>query len=1435
MGSASSELLCAEVTVLVAEMLGVSEATVDPDADLIAQGLDSIRMMALAGRWRRQGIEVDFAGLAAAPSIRAWVKLVESADVEPASLPIAETLTDEAQPFPLAPMQHALWIGRDDHQLMGGVSAHLYVEFEGGRVDPTRLRWAATRLAERHPMLRVRFLPDGTQYIGEPVEFPVAVEDLSRTDDAIVESRLAAIREAKSHQQLDDAVLELSVTLLPGDRSRLHVDLDMQAADAMSYRTLLDDLAALYNGRPLLELRYTYRDYRAAIEGVRRPAYERDRQWWTERVPELPEPPALPLSASACSAGKVAGDGHGTGQPDMRRSTRRWHWLDPAARGMLYDHAHRRGLTPATVLAASFAHVVAGWSADPHFVLNVPLFARESLHPDVPSVVGDFTTSLLLDVDLANADTAAQRAAVLQKQMHTAAGHAAYPGLSVLRDLSRHRGAQVLAPVVFTSALGLGELFSTDVISQFGRPVWMISQGPQVLLDAQVTEFDGGLLINWDIREHMFAPGVIDAMFTHHVDEVTRLATGDAAWDDPRRALVPTAQQRVRDTINAVAAHRNPDLLYSGFVAHAGRQPDAPAVLSSGEQWTYGELLHRAHSVAAALQVKGIRPGDTVGVLGPKCAEQIPALLGILMAGGVYLPIGVDQPPERTQRILAIGQVRCALVCGGHSTDFAVPTMRVSDAVVRGGELDFASVATDPDALAYVLFTSGSTGEPKGVEVSHSAAMNTIESLNDHFGIGPDDRCLALSALECDMSVLDIFGTLAAGAVIVVVDEADRRNPDQWVRLVAAHGVTVLNFLPGWLEMLVDVARHRELASLRVVPTGGDWVLPALVQRLRATAPRLRLAGLGGATETAVHGTIYEVAELPEHWTAVPYGLPLPNNACRVVNSYGADCPDWVPGELWIGGRGVAHGYRGRSDLTAQRFVQHDGRTWYRTGDLARYQPDGTLEFVGRVDNRVKISGYRVELGDVEAALRRVPGVVAAVAACTATGNGEQLGAAVVTGMAQTSPDDLRSAVAELVPEHMVPRRIAVVETIPYTVGGKIDRVAVTKLLEQQIAPAGAARAPETPLERVLTNIVGGLLHKPELSIDDDFFAAGGDSVSATTCVARMRAWLDSPPLMVADIFAARTISALADLLRRRDPRLEEVAEVVLEVAAMDHPETDDAVGNDGGAHIAQRVTPLRFAPWIRRFAATGASAGATPSAGAVGLTPPRAGIGAMVVFPHAGSDAVTYRRLASALAAAGTEVFVMQYPQHPGRLSDPAAPTIAELAEGLFDAGPWETVGAIQLFGHCMGSVVAFEFAKIAERHGVAISTLWVSGGAAPSALADLPKLPTGNDAILADIAELGGTDSRLLNDPEFLDLLIPAVRADYVALNQYSSSRTTSITAGITAISGSRDERIGVDLLRQWALHTTGRFALHTLDGGHFFLFDNIDAVCHLIYSDV
>lgn len=1136
----------------VAELLGIAPDSLDPNADLIASGLDSIRMMSLSGRWRKQGIEVGFAALAADPTVAAWQALVAEHAPAPAVETESETgvaADDPDAPFTLAPIAHAMWVGRHGEQELGGVAAHLYVEFDGAAVNPDRLQQAASKLVARHPMLRQEILPDGTQRISDR-GLPVTVYDLRAADDA--DEQLERIRHEKSHQLLDNEVLQISLSVLSEGRTRLHVDMDMQAADAVSYRNFMADLAAFYRGAELPELEYTYREYRNQLTASTAPPSDLDRQWWAERIPEMPEPPALPL---------VPRDE----QENPLRSIRLWHVFDVPTRDALFAAAHRRGLTPAMAVAAAYSNALARWSSDSRFLLNLPMFGREPYHPDVDKLVGCFTSSLMLDIDLSRTATATERARAVQEVLHSTASHSSVSGLDVLRDMSRHRGSQTLATIVYTSALGLGDLFAGDVTDQFGEPVWTISQGPQVLIDAQATPLANGLMINWDVRVEAFPPGVPEAMFAYEVAELQRLATDDAAWDAPDPPALTEASRAVRDAVNSAVAAPSGDNLVEGFFRNAETCPDAIALISRDGTLTYGQLKDRVLAVAAALQTRGVGRGDVVAVLGPKGAEQIPALLGILTAGAAYLPIGIDQPDDRAARILQTADVKFALVCGEATpavlAGAGVPSLRVVEAQTETTE--FTPVVVTPDELAYVLFTSGSTGEPKGVELTHDAVMNTLEFLYRHFGIeGPDVRALALSHLESDMSVPDMFGTLRVGGAIVMVDEDQRRNPDDWARLIETHQVSVVNFLPGWLQMLTEVPG--DLSSLKVVLTGGDWVRPDMVRALRARAPQMRFAGLGGATETAIHGTIFEIGPdaaddlgLGANAPSVPYGVPFPNNVCRVVSPAGHDCPDWVPGELWFAGRGIARGYRGRPELTTEKFVEYDGRTWYRTGDLARYRPDGTLEFIGRTDHRVKLSGYRIELGEVEATLARVPGVTAAVAAVVATdGAREVLGALVRVEEAGLSGETIAAALADLVPAHMIPQVIVPTDRIPYTVGGKIDRRSVALRLAAADLPADRGhRAPSSALEKAVARIMAELLGRQSIGVDDDFFALGGDSVMATQVVAHVRDWLDTPTIMVPDVFATRTVAALAHRLTERESdaqRLELVAELYLEVADMD-------------------------------------------------------------------------------------------------------------------------------------------------------------------------------------------------------------------------------------------------------------------------------------------
>ena len=573
----------------LAELTEEEPDAIGPDVNLFELGLESIALMQLVSGWRRAGVEVNFAELAERPTLAGWAELLGGR--VPASEPEDREPADETgDEFPLAVLQHAYWVGRGPGQRLGGVAAHLYVEFDGTGVDPDRLRTAVERLVARHPMLRVVVTDNGRQRIAAESGWRgLGVHDLRDRADATAE--LESVRERYSHQMLDiesGEVLATALSLLPGGRTRLHVDVDMVAADAVSYRLLLADLAALYAdpAGELPALGCGFAEYRAARPAARREAAERDARWWADRLAALPGAPELPTV-------EVPG-------ADSTRVARRAVHLPAEERAALGAAARAHGLTVAMVVATAFAEVVGAWSARERFLLNVPLFDRDPVHPDIDHVVGDFTSSVLLDIDLSRPATFAQRAAAVQARMHADAAHAAYTGVEVLRDLTRRAGRQVLAPVVFTSAIGLGELFSAGVREHFGDPVWIISQGPQVLLDAQVTEVGGGLLVNWDARGAEFAPGVVDAMFAAFAGLVRRLAHDRSAWQQPVDVL-PDEQRAARERANATGGpvSRGHARLHDGFFARAARTPQAVAV-AGPRPLTYGELAERAPRPAAA-------------------------------------------------------------------------------------------------------------------------------------------------------------------------------------------------------------------------------------------------------------------------------------------------------------------------------------------------------------------------------------------------------------------------------------------------------------------------------------------------------------------------------------------------------------------------------------------------------------------------------------------------------------------------------------------------------------------------------------------------------------------------------------------------------------------------------------------------------------------
>lgn len=1108
----------------VRSLLPEPDRALSDDDNLIEFGLDSLHVMRLVASLRQAGAAVTFSALIERPTLAAWWALVQPA----VSAPVPQvTAAPEPEPeeavasFPLTDVQHAYWIGRRDDQPLGGVGCHAYLELDGRGVEPHRLEAAWRLLVRHHGMLRAVFDEDGTQRIGtDAASSVIAVHDLRQAGPDRVAETLAGIRDRLSHRRLRieaGEVAGLELSLLPDGATRVHFDLDLLVADVHSLQVILRDLAAAYarGVEPPAASGWSFARYLAQEERRKAATLEADRAYWDEQLADFPGGPALPLARLP----------EEVTQP---RFCRRIHRLAPAAWGELRRLSARHRVTPAMALAAAYAETLARWSASPRFLLNLPLFDRQAGIPGIEEVVADFTNLLLLAVDCGREMPFAERVRALQARLHADVAHAGYSGIRVQRDLARLRpGERTFAPVVFACNLG-SPLLGEECRSVLGDLAHMISQTPQVWLDHQVYELDGGLLLTWDSVDELFPQGLMDAMFAAYGRLVDALAEEAALWEQPVPDLLPPSQRMVREMVNDTAGPSAERVLYADVFALVRSHPGRPAVFDGDAVLSYGELGRSALQVAARLKAEGVGEGIPVAVSLARGVDQVIAVLGILAAGGCYVPVGLSQPEVRRERIFGIAGIRHVV-----TAEFMSPC--------RHAEPLAAPIPVPPSSPAYVIFTSGSTGEPKGVEIAHRAAVNTIDDVNRRYGIGPEDRVLAVSALDFDLSVYDVFGLLGAGGAVVVVGEDERRDAPAWLRLIRRHGVTVWNSVPVLLDMLLLVAEGEgETLPLRLALASGDWVGPDLPDRLSAaTGGACRMVALGGATEASIWSNAYEVnGPLPPHWASIPYGFPLANQCYRVADALGRDCPDWVAGELWIGGAGVATGYRGDPALTAQRFVSHEGGRWYRTGDMGRYWPDGTLEFLGRVDHQVKVRGHRIELGEIEAALHAQPGVRHAVA--VAVGRPLALAAALVLepGAPADAAERVKAGLAERVPEYMVPATLAVMDALPLSANGKVDRKAVLQFLgEAHQSSQQTYEPPQGDLERQVAELWAEVLECGRVSRHDDFFQLGGDSLRATRIFELLRLRGVSPdalPLRL--LFSAPTVAALAEQIRMRMP-----------------------------------------------------------------------------------------------------------------------------------------------------------------------------------------------------------------------------------------------------------------------------------------------------------
>jgi len=563
-------------------------------------------------------------------------------------------------------------------------------------------------------------------------------------------------------------------------------------------------------------------------------------------------------------------------------------------------------------------------------------------------------------------------------------------------------------------------------------------------------------------------------------------------------------EQRFR-TVHAYNATRVPlpdrFCLHHAFEARIQTAATRVAVIGPDGAVTYAELESRANRIANRLIALGARPGGLVVLRLEKSTDLVAAMLATAKAGCGYVPVDTDWPEERF-RFIVESTSAAAIVSSSErwSSLFEEPRVLLLDrdhALIADTPDSRPRVSGDPASIAYVIFTSGSTGVPKGVVIDHRGAVNTIGDCNYRYAVQAPDRIFGISSCTFDLSVYDVFGPLSEGGAVVLCPAKDSRDPEAWCRLVQEHGVTIWNSVPQMVEMLVEAAQSRPhlLASLRLVMMSGDWIPVSLPDRIRAVAPNAEIWSLGGATEASIWSIARLIHRVDPSWPSIPYGRPMANQSFYVLDEDLRPCPTLVPGDLYIGGMGLAKGYWADPAKTAEAFITHPA--WklrlYRTGDRGRFLASGEIEFLGRRDLQVKIGGFRIELGEIEQALATHPSVRDGVAAKHAPAKGAGVLVAYVVPK-KDHPFDaeaLREHLGARLPSYMVPLLIVRLDALPLSANGKVDR----KALPAPVAAPAGADANWTTDEKLMADLWEEVIGVKPDSPDRSFFECGGTSL----------------------------------------------------------------------------------------------------------------------------------------------------------------------------------------------------------------------------------------------------------------------------------------------------------------------------------------------------
>ncbi|WP_223778405.1 non-ribosomal peptide synthetase [Streptomyces sp. 135] len=1020
--------------------------------------------------------------------------------------------------WPLSPLQEGMLFhasyddqGPDVYTVQSAVDVN-------GPLDTDRLRASWEALLTRHAALRACFRPvtgaHMVQVIPREVALPWREADVSGLTDAeaLAETeRLAAQQRAERFDLAVPPLLRLLLIRRGEHRHRLVMTLHHILLDGWSMPVLLGELSATYAAGGDTSALQRVAPYGEYVAWLGRQDKEAASAAWRAELAGA-DGPTLVAPADPGRAPCLPEQVHTSLSPELTAS------LDELARG--------EGLTLNTVVQGAWALVLARLAGRTDVVFGATVAGRPAELPGVESMVGLFINTLPVRVPLDGAQPAVEMLARLQERQSALIPHQ-HVGLAEVQKLAG--AAAVFDTLVLYENYPLppaGPVPGPDAVTL--SPAGAARDASHYPLTLVAVPGGDRMRFKLDHRPDLFDRAAAESIVQRFARVLERIAADPSARVGDIDVLERAERSAVVERWNATERPVAAGSVMEAFEEWAARSPDAVALRCGADEVSYGELERRANRLARHLSGLGVGREDRVALCLPRGTEMIVAQLAVWKAGGAFVPLDPEHPADRLAFMVADSGAR-VLLCAGEPPAGTGHVVRLDDAdtlrTIAAEPAEPPALPLLPDQLAYVIYTSGSTGRPKGVALAHHGLVNLAEAMRPALGLGASVVMLQFASFGFDGSVLDVAVTLAAGATLAIASAEERTEPDALTAMIREAGVEAASVVPSVLRVLDP----DDVPGVRNWVLGGELLTAGLASRW---TPRARVWNTYGPTEATVMATAGPVAEeTGPRDEPPPIGRPLGNMRTYVLDGFLRPVPPGVTGELYVAGPGVARGYTGRPELTAERFVACPfgaGGRMYRTGDLARWTADGQLMFAGRADEQVKLRGFRVEPGEVEAVLARHASVgqVAVVAREDRPGD-KHLVAYVVPGAdapqgRAVDTEGLRAYAGTRLPEYMVPSTVVVLDALPLTVNGKLDRAALP-------APERAAhggRDPRTPVEAVLCGLFAEALGVERVGADDSFFALGGDSILSMMLVSgARRAGL---AITARQVFEHRTPAALA-------------------------------------------------------------------------------------------------------------------------------------------------------------------------------------------------------------------------------------------------------------------------------------------------------------------